>query len=808
VFRNLATWFEDRTQISKLCSLMLIEHIPGGAKWRYVWGSCLSFVFAIQLITGVLLMTAYSPGSSTAWGSVFYIQYEMDFGWLIRGLHHFGSQTMVVLLALHMLQVVIAGAHLPPREINWWLGLLLLGVVLALSLTGYLLPWDQKGFWATQVATNILATTPIIGPGLRQIVIGGTEFGNATLTRFFALHVAILPGLLIVLVIAHLAVFRRQGVTYPKEAQGEGWFWPDQAFRDMLVCLAIFGGMLFLVFNGHGHHVEDPQAVAGEEVSMYDDWAKAGRKGLGANLDAPADAADEYEARPEWYFLFLFQLLKYFEGEQALIGTQVIPSGVALVLLLLPLLAFGRKRNPNGPDPAPVRFAQIIGVIVVTGLITAICTLTCLALAADQPDPVQHGLLKYVGLYVIPLVALVFLLHVGITGAISPGLGRSIVAMFGIIVLTVLVLGTGGLIYSALSNNIPDQVGEKVVERMEEEKSLQEQALKKKGDKTEWAKALIKAEQFQAGQALAATKAKRALQLAMSRIPVEGPVTLVRNDPVLQFKGLFKSNCASCHSYGEFSKDAPWKTTDLAEFKENPVFTASDLYGFGTEEWIYEFLKNPGTDQFYGRTTKDGDVAFSRMTDWATDPEPRSGAFQIAKRLLKEDPDNPKEEPTDEEVKVKLNDDFRAIASWLAQHPTDNDWDKKEEGKFARGYDLFLNEKKYNCTRCHGYEDAPVGTGPDLTGYGGQLWLHRMIRKPAHEDMYGRKNLMPSFWPEGGNDVLIEKLEYLHQPGGSQSNFAALANIEIEMIVRHLTGDDRLVFGGRPITAVKKKDEK
>ena len=101
-----------------------------------------------------------SRGVGSAWSSVYFIQYEMDFGWLVRGLHHFGSQTMVVLLGLHMLQVVIAGAHLPPREINWWLGLSLMGAVLGLSLTGYLLPWDQKGYWATQVATNIAGNLP------------------------------------------------------------------------------------------------------------------------------------------------------------------------------------------------------------------------------------------------------------------------------------------------------------------------------------------------------------------------------------------------------------------------------------------------------------------------------------------------------------------------------------------------------------------------------------------------------------------------------------------------------------------------
>src|SRR5260370_3077321 len=152
---KLRDWCDHRTGYRKIRDALLIEHIPGGAKWRYVWGSCLVFVFMVQLITGVLLMTAYSPGDSTAWASVYYIQYQMDFGWLIRGLHHFGSQTMVVLLGLHMLQVVIAGAHLPPREVNLWLGLVLLGLVLALSLTGYLLPWGHNGFWAPQGAAHL-----------------------------------------------------------------------------------------------------------------------------------------------------------------------------------------------------------------------------------------------------------------------------------------------------------------------------------------------------------------------------------------------------------------------------------------------------------------------------------------------------------------------------------------------------------------------------------------------------------------------------------------------------------------------------
>jgi ubiquinol-cytochrome c reductase cytochrome b subunit len=387
VFASLSNWLDHRTGFRKLISALLIEEIPGGAKWRYVWGSCLVFVFAVQLITGVLLMTAYSAGDSTAWSSVYFIQYEMDFGWFIRGLHHFGSQTMVVLLGIHMLQVVIAGAHLPPREVNWWLGLGLLGTVLGLSLTGYLLPWDQKGYWATKVATNIAGNMPVIGPELSKIIVGGPEYGNHTLTRFYALHIGILPPLTIVLIIAHLVVFRRHGVTAPVTAQGEGWFWPEQAFRDMVVSMLVFGIMLGLVLYGHGPKLEAaPDAVSGSEpearAGLWDQVAHAGRDGKGANLDAPADPGTEsYPARPEWYFLFLFQLLKYFEGPQEIIGTVIIPNGVMILLALLPLLAFGRK-TPGGMRT----FAHGVSVLVIITILGSAAFLTYQALAADRAN--------------------------------------------------------------------------------------------------------------------------------------------------------------------------------------------------------------------------------------------------------------------------------------------------------------------------------------------------------------------------------------------------------------------------------------
>jgi ubiquinol-cytochrome c reductase cytochrome b subunit len=371
VIASLFDWLDHRTGYRKFIGVMLLEDIPGGARWRYVWGSTLVFVFALQLVTGILLMTAYSPSDTSAWASVHFIQYQMDFGWLIRGLHHFGSQTMMVLIALHMLQVVIAGAQLPPREVNWWLGLALLGVTFGLGLTGYLLPWDQKGYYATRVATNIAGTTPGIGGFLQKLLVGGDEYGNHTLTRFYALHVSVLPLTLIALMVAHIALFRRHGVTAPARAQGEEMFWPGQAFRDLVVCLIVFGAMVALVLYGHGLPVESP-----EPANLYDDWAHAGRKGLGANLDAPADrGTPDYPARPEWYFLFLFQLLKYFHGEQEIIGTFVIPNAAMALLFLLPLLGYGGMR----------KFGHFFGIVVMLSLLGGAAVLIAMAVIDDSP---------------------------------------------------------------------------------------------------------------------------------------------------------------------------------------------------------------------------------------------------------------------------------------------------------------------------------------------------------------------------------------------------------------------------------------
>ncbi len=212
MIRSLTDWLDSRTGFRRITNDALYERIPSGARFRYVTGSMLVFAFVTQAVTGIFLWMAYSPSSQTAYESVYYIQHQMTGGWILRGIHHFMAQAMVVVMALHLFQVVWDGAYRRPREFNHWLGLILMQIVLGLGLTGYLLPWDQKGFWATNVATNLATLVPVVGKDLQQLAVGGGEYGHHTLTRFFAMHAGVLPAALVIVLIGHIALFRRHGI--------------------------------------------------------------------------------------------------------------------------------------------------------------------------------------------------------------------------------------------------------------------------------------------------------------------------------------------------------------------------------------------------------------------------------------------------------------------------------------------------------------------------------------------------------------------------------------------------------------------
>ncbi len=354
--KALLNWLDSRTGYKNLLHEALNEPIPGGARWRYITGSMLTFCFVVQAITGLFLWSGYAPSTQTAWESVYYIQNEMFYGWLLRGIHHFAAQAMMVVLGLHFLQVVWDGAYRAPREVNFWLGLVLMQIVIGLSLTGYLLPWDQKGYYATKVATNIAGATPLIGQQVQAIAQGGSAYGHHTLTRFFALHAGLLPALLVGFLALHIYVFRRHGITVHKSAEGKpvGKFWPTQVLYDAVGCLVVLAAVLILT------------------------WTR------GAELSAPADPGEDFPARPEWYFLFLFRFLE-FEAISRLgvaFGAIVVPGIVMTLIFLMPFIGkskFGHQLN---------RWSLVV-------LLVGVAALTALTIYEDNHNESHQAKLKF-----------------------------------------------------------------------------------------------------------------------------------------------------------------------------------------------------------------------------------------------------------------------------------------------------------------------------------------------------------------------------------------------------------------------------
>ena len=346
-------WLDERIGHRELLTEALDEPIAGGASWAYVFGSATLVLFLVQLATGLVLAMYYSPSATDAWASVAYIEREVAFGAVVRGLHHHTAGAMVVMAVLHMLQVVLYGAYKAPREANWLTGLALFGLVLAFALTGYLLPWDQTGYWATKVATSIAGTVPLVGEHLQVVLQGGNDYGSLTLTRFYALHVILLPLTILALIAVHVSLFRRHGVTphpskTPADLKRVDRFFPKQVAMEAAFGFVLIA-FLFIV------------AVR-----------------VGAPLEAPADPASNFIARPEWYFLFLFQLLKYFEGPMQVVGTVILPGLVTLFLVALPFVDRGRDRR--------LGTRKLWLGLVGAGLAAVVC-LTGLAVLHDRADP-------------------------------------------------------------------------------------------------------------------------------------------------------------------------------------------------------------------------------------------------------------------------------------------------------------------------------------------------------------------------------------------------------------------------------------
>lgn len=353
----MKTWLaglEQRTGLVGALRHFLGAPVPGGPRWRHAWSTALAFTFVLQVVTGFFLLAHYSASTQTAWESIYFLQYRVPGGWLVRALHSVSAQAFVVVLALHVMQMVLHQVYRAPRELNFVLLVGLLPLSIALSTTGWLLPLDQRGFWAARVPLNIMSVAPVVGPALQRVLLGGADFSHHTLTRFVALHTTLLPALTGTLLAAYLYLTHRHRATIPEVAATPNTargYWPDQALRDAVACLVVLATVLFIVLR--------PGTT----------------RAHGVELLAPANPAESYSAaRPEWFMLWLFHFLKLFPGGTEVWGAVVIPSLALLILAAMPWI--GRWRYG-------ARFNTGFILIVATGVVV----LSFLAVRQDRKDP-------------------------------------------------------------------------------------------------------------------------------------------------------------------------------------------------------------------------------------------------------------------------------------------------------------------------------------------------------------------------------------------------------------------------------------
>lgn len=321
--------------------------IHGGASFAYVFGAVLVFLLLLEALTGLALAAFYSPSATDAWGSVAYIQDQAAGGWIVRGLHYHGAGALVIVAGIHLVQTAVAGAYKRPRELVWWLGLGLLLLVLAWAVTGYVLRWDQAGYWANRVEVGIAAGTPVVGDTIKELALGGNDYGNLTVTRFYMLHVALLPVVVTAVTIAHVVVARRHGTTPVRERRKPVPRWPHQAVLDA-AAMAIALAVLLAVVVRQG----------------------------GADLAAPADPSQAYDARPLWYFRWLFEL-RELSGSAEKIVAMVAPAIVGGFLVALPLLDKGPERAARG---------RVLWLGALAGLLAVIMGLSVMSIARDDRD--------------------------------------------------------------------------------------------------------------------------------------------------------------------------------------------------------------------------------------------------------------------------------------------------------------------------------------------------------------------------------------------------------------------------------------
>ncbi|RPI06573.1 MAG: cytochrome bc complex cytochrome b subunit [Ignavibacteriae bacterium] len=344
ILKRLYTWIDERVEIEGLVEYMGKKYVPvhRHSIWYYFGGVSL-FLFIIQVVTGILLLLYYKSGEELAFESINFIMSKVQFGWLIRSIHSWTANLFILSAMIHMFSVYFEKAYRKPREITWITGMLMFFLLLGFGFSGYLLPWNELAFFATKVGTDIAGVVPVIGKPLLTFLRGGEEVTGATLSRFFGFHIAVLPGLFTVLLGIHLLLVQRQGMSEPLHIKQESDrktmpFFPNFILRDLTLWLLVLNLLAIL--------------------AVFFPW-ELGKK---ADPFAPAPAG----IKPEWYFLYMFQTLKYIPGKLWFFDGEVL--GILLFLfagILWTMVPFWDRKSSRGEQNRIVNYLGLFAVMYI-----------------------------------------------------------------------------------------------------------------------------------------------------------------------------------------------------------------------------------------------------------------------------------------------------------------------------------------------------------------------------------------------------------------------------------------------------------
>lgn len=621
-------WLDERTGYKNFLHAIFLLNFPTRrrSRWQFIWGGALVLMMLVEIITGTLLMTVYSPSEAAAWGSVHYIETQVSLGWFVRGLHHYTAHMMIVAIIVQIFLVIVSAGYRKPKEFIYWTSLLIGGVIVGLTITGNPLPWDQKGYWSYQIETAIAGSMPVIGSTLRSLVVGGSEFGNLTLTRLYTIHVIVLPVIAIFLFTVHIALIRRERLRTAKikEAADDPEvdfnldeddplkdeitqpYWPYQTTRTLVLTLTLIGLVIvqLMVYPSLKNQHVDVGAL---------DW-EADLLPSEIKLEAPADSSIPYVARPEWFVRFLFELRHMVPKDLEVLVTAVLPGVLLAILVLVPFYEkvlgekwgqrlaigvyvggiliisgiswYGIKTERSSPDYALNRSQELAYAARATWL------------ASENGVPPQGpaALLRNDSKSMGPLI---FARHCGIchTWNGHDGNGHNIMEMVGgkKVKATPRASDLAGF---ATTKWIAD-----FLTNPKAPKFFGHVGLRKggdailNGDMSDWAESYVGPEgvltkaDIEAVAALVAREAKRRDYKPVSETVIKQGITVFSGQNFKDKTGKlteFEGYCAQCHAM------------KAGDPQEEGGGAAPDLNGYGSEKWLSEFIRNPGAEKFYG----------------------------------------------------------------------------------------------------------------------------------------------------------------------------------------------------------------